>query len=318
VAELEPLLSSQEVVKVFHDCREDASVLLDRHQVSLATVFDTQIAHLLWLERKNLNPYQASIAEVLRTFMQPVYRSHRWDELERKPIRAHLWKERPFTPQCLRYAIEGVVHLLPLHRVLCHQLGDPQGDMVMRRSTRYVSYPRLNRSELPTADTSIIKPGLPLQAMVASRRPNAMYFKLNHSALTGTVLDADDLRDFQDAHPGDVTRCRVKSFSDCGQFVRLQREGHGTLFFDTTTGTMRPMPSRAEAEEVFPSRGSSLRDLGKRGGGGLSFDKSSFKEKKPDIIYRSGKRGVPKLRKPDLKLPKLRGEHKSFDPSFPS
>lgn len=65
---LRPLLASHDLIKVFHDCREDAALLLHQHAVPLQAVFDVQVGFAAWLERKNLDVYQASLAEVLRTF----------------------------------------------------------------------------------------------------------------------------------------------------------------------------------------------------------------------------------------------------------
>eukprot|EP00401_Gymnodinium_catenatum_P021376 CAMPEP_0117539344 /NCGR_PEP_ID=MMETSP0784-20121206/42937_1 /TAXON_ID=39447 /ORGANISM="" /LENGTH=94 /DNA_ID=CAMNT_0005335969 /DNA_START=1 /DNA_END=282 /DNA_ORIENTATION=+ len=90
----------------------------------------------------------------------------------------------------------------------------------------------MNLAELPSVDSSVLRPGLPLNAMLAMRRSDAAYFKLNRAPLTGAVLDATDLRDFADVQPGDIVACRVKSLSDCRQFVHLRREGHGRFFYD--------------------------------------------------------------------------------------
>ncbi|CAE8600712.1 unnamed protein product, partial [Polarella glacialis] len=60
---LAPLFSDRDLVKVFHDCREDSSVLLHRYGIPLNAVFDTQVGFSAWLERKGLETYQASIAE---------------------------------------------------------------------------------------------------------------------------------------------------------------------------------------------------------------------------------------------------------------
>ena len=43
LASFAPLLADPGVVKVLHDCREDASALLHQHGVELTSVFDTQV-----------------------------------------------------------------------------------------------------------------------------------------------------------------------------------------------------------------------------------------------------------------------------------
>lgn len=299
VEALAALLESREVVKVFHDCREDASLLLHQYGVDMTAVFDTQVAHRLWLERKGLDQYQASLPEVMRTFLLPTYRKHRWDELEAKPVVPARWEERPLSPQALRYAVEGVAHLLPLQRVFHRELGDPAGDLVIQRSVKYVQYASLNAAELPSADLSGLRPGAPLCAMLASRRPDSAFFKLNHSSLTGAVLDRKELREFEDLQIGEVATCQVKSLSDCQTVVHLQREGTGDLMFDNRTREMRKLPPRSELDRVFPNRQSSMYGYGRPDSDrpSISVERSSYREEKPEVIFKSGKRGAVKIRK---------------------
>jgi len=315
---LAPLLGNPDVVKVFHDCREDASTLLHRYGMPLAAVFDTQIGHMAWLERRNLELYQASIAEVLRTFRLSTYRAHRWDELERKPIAPSQWQRRPLEPQAVRYAVEGVAHLLPLQRAICQELGDPTGDLVLRRSARYLQYADMNLAELPSVDSSVLRPGLPLNAMLAMRRSDAAYFKLNRAPLTGAVLDATDLRDFADVQPGDIVACRVKSLSDCRQFVHLQREGHGRFFYDQRQLEMCMLPPADELGKT-PRRESSSYKLARSWGSGptMEEERASYSEPRAEVVYKKGKRGQVKVRKtgfqpPRQRFPKGSMGHRSF------
>lgn len=304
---LSSLLESREVTKVFHDCREDSSILLHQHNTMLANVFDTQVAHGLWLERKGLVKYQAGLAEVLRTFQKNRYRAHRWDEIENTPIASTRWSERPLPPAVLRYAVEGVAHLLPVQRAMCQQLGEGGEDLVVQRSANYVEYANLNAAEFASPDLSGLRPGAPLSAMLASRRPDSAYFKLNHTNLKGAVLDGVDLQDFQDLLPGDVVTCRVKFLSECKEFVHLQREGHGHLFYDTRQREMRRLPSHADVEKVFPSsRGSSLYGFGRSQASEPSIlvERASYKEQKSEVIHKIGKRGALKFRDVKIQTPK--------------
>lgn len=315
VQTLKPLLASRELVKVFHDCREDASLLFHQHGIPLAGIFDTQVGHMACLERQGLEIYQASLAEVMRTFRVAAYRAHRWDELERHPIPPLRWQTRPLDAQAVRYAVEGVAHLLPIQQALCRELADRAGDLVLRRSVRYVEYAQLNRAELPSQDISGLRPGSHLQAMLATRRPDAAYFKLNHAPVTGAVLDPKDLRDFADLQPGDVARCVVKSISDCKLFLHLQRDGHGQLAFDRMRGEMRRLPSMEEVRRAHPPRPSSFYGLGQAPPGArsnLSQEPASYREQKPEVFYKLGKRGVPKVRDSSMKVPKRQADHRSF------
>lgn len=307
---LTTLLESREVVKVFHDCREDVSLLTNQYGVEVTAVFDTQVAHCLWLDRQGLDLYQASLPEVMRTFLLSAYRKHRWDELEAKPVVPTRWQERPLAPQALRYAVEGVAHLVALQRVFCRELGDPAGDLVIQRSVRYVQYARLNAAELPSADLSGLRPGAPICAMLVSRRPDAAFFKLNHSSLSGAVLDPKELRDFKDLQIGDVAVCQVKSLSDCQTVLHLQRQGHGDLRFCDRTREMRKLPSLTDVDRAFPPRQSSMYGFGQPSSGqpGVALDRPSFKEEKPEVIFKMGGRGAVKIRKTGFRPPKPKGD----------
>mmetsp|Transcript_9161 Transcript_9161/g.20212 ORF Transcript_9161/g.20212 Transcript_9161/m.20212 type:complete len:389 (-) Transcript_9161:88-1254(-) len=307
---MKPLLADRDVVKVFHDCREDAALLLHQHNAPMAAVFDTQVGHAAWLERKNLEPFQANVGELLRTFLLKSYIAHRWDELERHPIQPLRWKQRPLDRQAVRYAVEGVAHLTALRDVICRELGDPEGDLVLRRSVSYLKYADMNMAELPSAEAAAaLRKGSALQAMLASRRPDAAYFKLNHGTLTGAVLDATDLQDFADVKPGDVVQCRVSSVSECRRFVHLKREGHGNLFYDRIRQEMRVLPSTADGDHS--SRQSSLYGLAKWRPGSnppIQEEPASYRERKPEVIYKLGKRGAVKVRKTSTRPPPRRRE----------
>lgn len=299
VDRLVPLLECRDLVKVFHDCREDAALLHHQYRAPLVSVFDTQVGHAVWLERRGLVPYQANVAEVLRTFQVDAYRAHRWDELERHPVSPQRWHDRPLDPKAIRYAVEGVAHLPALRRAICHELGDPNGELVLRRSVQYAEYAYLNEAELPSEDLSGLQAGAAIGAMLAARRPDAAFFKLNHSGLTGAVLDVADLREFADLTPGEVARCRIKFVSECGEFVHLQREGHGDLYFDQRSQAMRRLPQKQAVDAAQQARPSSLYGYGATGGPGrpaFREEPSSYKgPRKEGVVYKPGTRGQPKV-----------------------
>jgi len=129
------------------------------------------------------------------------------------------------------------------------------------------------------------------------------------------VLDRKDLADFQDLQPGDVATCRVKSLSDCQQFVHLRREGHGELLYDFRRREMRRLPPRAEIDRARPPRPSSLYGFGHQAGGRSRIEQEpeSFKQEKPSVIFKRGKRGNTKVRDFSIKAPKRQPQHRSFD-----
>lgn len=228
-----PVFTSTSLVKVFHDCREAVSFLLNQLHIPTYSVYDIQVAFTTWLEREGLEEYQASLAEIIRSCSLSTYRLHRWDRLERNTLTPSQWHQRPLQPQVIRQAVEGVVHLTRLQATLNKELGDPSGTLVQRRSAHYTDYARMNCRELPLE--SSLRSGMKLEAMLVSKKPDAAYFKLNHT-VTGAVLVHEDLKEFIDLKPGAVAECHVKSVSPCHSFAYLQREGHGNLWFDQRQG----------------------------------------------------------------------------------
>eukprot|EP00438_Fugacium_kawagutii_P017458 Skav220272 [mRNA] locus=scaffold3532:74467:75213:- [translate_table: standard] len=190
VQPLKPVLTSTGLVKVFHDCREAVSLLLNQCHIPVYSVYDLQVAFAAWLEREGLEIYQASLAEIMRSFCLSVYRLHRWDRFERSEIPAAKWHERPLPPQVVRKAVENVAHLLPLQTTLNKELGDPSGTLIQRRSVHYLDYANMNKE---LSSEASLRSGMKVKAMMASSKPGAAYFKLNHP-VTGAVLEHDDLK----------------------------------------------------------------------------------------------------------------------------
>eukprot|EP00434_Breviolum_minutum_P000707 symbB.v1.2.000621.t1/scaffold26.1/size418576/36 len=294
VQPLKPVLMSAGLVKVFHDCREAVSLLLNRYHLPILSVYDLQVAFAAWLEREGLEIYQASLAEVMRTFSLSAYRLHRWDRLERNELLPAKWHERPLPPPVVRKAVENVAHLLPLQSTLNKELGDPSGVLIQRRSVQYLDYANMNSKELPSE--SSLRSGVKVKAMLASMKPGIAYFKLNHS-VTGAVLEHDDLKEFADLKPGDVADCQVKSVSPCQSFAHLQREGHGNLWFDRQQGRMLKLPSQDDVDAAKPRRQSSLYGHGTPGAPPFQEDPRSFREQKPSVVHKLGKRGAVKVKK---------------------
>lgn len=296
VQPLKPVLMNVGLVKVFHDCREAASLLLNQYHIPIYSVYDLQVAFTAWLEREGLEIYQAGLAEIMRTFSLSAYRLHRWDWLERSEIPSPKWHERPLQPQVIRKAVQNVAHLLPLQSTLNKELGDPSGTLIQRRSMHYLEYANMNSKELPS-ETASLRSGVKVKAMLVSKKPGAAYFKLNHS-VTGAVLEDEDLKEFVDLKPGDVADCQVKSVSPCQSFAHLQREGHGNLWFDRHQSRMMKLPSQEQMDEARSRRQSSL--YGHQGAPGrpnLQEDRRSFREQKPTVVHKLGKRGAVKVKK---------------------
>merc|ERR1711972_499929 len=152
-----------------------------------------------------------------------------------------------------------------------------------------------------------LRTGSPIGAMLASRRADSLYFKINHSAVRGVASDAEDIKGFQDIEVGEVVQCRVTSLSNCQQYVSLRRDARGQLYYDTQKRTVREMPTFGEAQEAMPKRQSSFYGFGRSSPGKAPIDveRSTFKQERPQVLHKRGKRGAVKVRDTSIKTPKM-------------
>ena len=113
---LASLLSSENIVKVVHDCKNDSVALYRQYGVTITNVFDTQAAHaVLWLQETgqpvdkvgnvSLNAlcelYSAPV-NPLKSFVKNIYR-----------LDERFWARRPLTSDMVCHAAADVLALVP-------------------------------------------------------------------------------------------------------------------------------------------------------------------------------------------------------------
>lgn len=218
---LRPVLTSSSIMKVMHDSREDASALLSQYSIALAGVFDTQVAHTMLLEAEQARPYQISLNELLK-FSLKLENEHQLSLGRMLQEDPNIWFYRPLQEELIGYATQDVMYLPLLHRTLCAALGDPSGGRVLSRSTRYVDYARMN---IHLASPSAVeRRGLRLQAMLATRTEDNLYFKLNLGAhRQGAVSRPVALARFSKMSFGDIADCWVAGWNASGNVLFLER-----------------------------------------------------------------------------------------------
>jgi ribonuclease D len=107
-APFKALLEDRAIIKVMHACSEDLEVFARHLGAAPTNLFDTQVAaSFLGAE------YSPSYAELVRR--------HTGTELGKHETRSD-WLARPLRAEQLRYAIEDVAFLLPIHRAQVEEL----------------------------------------------------------------------------------------------------------------------------------------------------------------------------------------------------
>ncbi|CEL95361.1 unnamed protein product [Vitrella brassicaformis CCMP3155] len=216
---LAPVLSHANIVKVMHDCREDSSALHNQYGIQLQNVFDTQVAHFALLDQDGFAPYQISLNDLLLKALK--LSNRRKSPITAKMVRdPNVWYYRPVSRDLIEYAVQDVLHLLPLRQRLCEMLDDLHGYGVIRRSRNWVNYAHLNPHL--KAPNDIEQKGLKVQAMCVAAHSTSMYFKLNCDR-QGVVSRPDTLQRFKDVKIGDVAECFVTNWNLTGNIVFLDR-----------------------------------------------------------------------------------------------
>jgi len=267
VEALRPMLEDPSVVKVMHDCREDSAALYHQHAVRLRSVFDTQAAHAVLELRAGRAPYQASASELL------LKRLGVEDPPEVSDVKAlmrrddQVWAHRPLSSLLVRYAIHGVVQLLPLRASFLAEAEVEAGTAATPRamegrprsrnaaaaggrlrrarpgplggrtlaedfahaSERALAYREMNSDF--TSASAMAKIGTRLWALVATRTDVGMFFKLN-AGRVGLASTPSALLRFQDVQLGDVVLCCVSGVSLDGMYLYLDRYDHDWDFYD--------------------------------------------------------------------------------------
>lgn len=215
------------VVKVTHDCREDASALLSQFDVQLANVFDVQVAHTMLQEQEASRPYQISLNELLKKTLK-LENEGQHPMAERMKEDPNLWFYRPLPEEMLSYAVQDAMYLPLLHWRLCSALGDPSGGSVLQRSQQYVDYASMNMHlQSPKA---VERRGLRLQAMLATRTKDTLYFKLNLGSRQGAASRPDAVSRFKGLKFGEMVDCWVSAWNATGAVVFLEKHEAGSMY----------------------------------------------------------------------------------------
>ena len=216
---ISPLLNSRSTLKIFHDCREDASALLHGHKVVLNHVWDSQIGHNALVELEGASHYQSSLEAVAS-----IYSSG----FSVPPFPESFDPES--SPECLDYAASGVLPLFDIFEEVSERMGDIEGDAVLKRSENHLRYAKMNISEIP--DVLSLRPGQPISGVLADFEDFAI-FRLNLGGISGRAKRAKWINS---VGVGDVVNLEIGDggLSACRKFLHVQAlgESRGAVIID--------------------------------------------------------------------------------------
>ena len=193
---LRGVLECERIVKVVHDCREDASALFHQHKIELRNVYDTQIAHQVSTGQDHVSSLQQVRKEI---------RGERIANMATSPADSQSWIRRPLGRLEIEYAVDDVVDSLFLYSHFQRLIVCPAKQTEMETQLRrYLDYRMLNRH----INMKGIRPGMRLQAMLAATAGNGWYFKLN-CGVPGIVSGLERLARIHKLRIGETVDCTV-------------------------------------------------------------------------------------------------------------
>ena len=206
VGQFKAVLESEKIIKITHDCREDASALLHQHRIYIRNIFDTQIAY-----RRLMNhDYLSSLEHVRSSVLL-----HTRPGLSQQDS-SDTWLRRPLTTDQVDYAVHDVVDALALYTALSERVSSADVDLDF---SRYLGYRAMNVPQVKGRKD--LKPGVKVQAMLAARAPNGWYFKLN-CGIPGIVSGLERLARIHDLTVGEITPCVVIAKTNIDDAVLLE------------------------------------------------------------------------------------------------
>jgi len=113
-----PLLESETILKVVHDCRQDSDALYWQFNVKLSNVFDTQVAYTAWREQKGIEvTIPVGLKTLLRTFSVTTLEEENLKASIKSQFQDNpkLWEQRPLSTEAITYAKFDIEHLLNVH-----------------------------------------------------------------------------------------------------------------------------------------------------------------------------------------------------------
>ncbi|CAH58427.1 ribonuclease D [Ehrlichia ruminantium] len=107
---LESIFYNKEIVKIFHDCKQDIDALLTKFPRIPYPIFDSQIAAMFCAYYDNAVGYSKLVAQFLDV------------SLDKLTLKRSNWLMRPLSDDKIQYALDDVVYLYELYQVLYDNL----------------------------------------------------------------------------------------------------------------------------------------------------------------------------------------------------
>ena len=196
------LFYSEKIIKVFHDCLEDLSLISSVGEFSkFNSIFDTQIAHrMCYNDENNCNSIgtkniSISLKELLKYYFN--YNQDLKDEIHQlMSSKPYLWKTRPLTDKLIHYAGSDVIYLPKVYDVICVKCSkriykNVTIEKILEESKKYLKYLDINK-DIKNYDRINLKKGAKLLGLIKNFQHRCVFVQLNIGYI-GIVSDINSI-----------------------------------------------------------------------------------------------------------------------------
>ncbi|AHX04688.1 ribonuclease D [Ehrlichia japonica] len=179
---------NKNIIKVFHDCRQDVDALLTKFPKIPSPIFDTQIAAMFCYCYDNSVGYSKLVEQFLGI------------SLDKLSFKRSNWELRPLSADKIQYALNDVIYLYELYKMLYNNLVDAgrllwfleEMDNIVSQEANYS-----NICDIPDFTSDITKEEvIVVKSVIEWREKLAQFFNLNREFILKNKMVLYLVRDF--------------------------------------------------------------------------------------------------------------------------
>ena len=177
---LESIFYNENIVKVFHDCKQDVDALLTKFPKVPFPIFDTQVAAMFCYPYDNAVGYSKLVEQFLGI------------SLDKLTLKRSNWMLRPLSDDKIEYALNDVIYLYKLYHILYDKLVSSdklswfleEMDSILLQEISYTDVESITDSASNITKTEIIF----IKSIVEWREKLAQFFNVNRDLILKNKL----------------------------------------------------------------------------------------------------------------------------------
>ncbi|AAZ68735.1 ribonuclease D [Ehrlichia canis] len=208
---LNSILYNKNIVKVFHDCRQDIDALLTKFPKIPNPIFDTQVAAMFCYCYENAVGYSRLVEQFLGI------------SLDKLSLKRSNWMLRPLSPDKIQYALNDVIYLHELYQILYDNLVDSGKLLWFLEEMDNIVLQELNYSnvcDIPDLSSDITREEIiVVKSVIEWREKLAQFFNLNRELILRNKVMLSLIKDF----------IRKSDISTLSKYIKKEYLTHGIV-----------------------------------------------------------------------------------------